>query len=98
MDVYDDPTTHDYQSFCTFHEPAIEEYDMVSIDPNCPKHGKYSLTEWLQKERAKVVGMKSGAIYQIYPKTKISQNYHIKRIKQVQKRGNLNRCAQSHMH
>jgi len=84
MDSYSEPSAHYHLSLSTFHEPNIEEYDMVSIDPNCPKHGRYTLTALLQKG-AKVVGMKSRAICQIYLKAKIIQNHRTIQIKKLKK-------------
>ncbi|KAG0602736.1 hypothetical protein M758_10G037400 [Ceratodon purpureus] len=47
---------------------------MVSIDPNCPRHGKYSRVAWLQKQRTKSAEVNVGPRKQIIPKARESKN------------------------
>lgn len=30
---------------------TVEQYEILSIDPNCPRHGKFSRTAWLRKQQ-----------------------------------------------
>lgn len=47
---------------------------MVSIDPKCPRHGKYSRIARLRKQRTKSAEVKVGPRQQIIPKAKESKN------------------------
>lgn len=74
---------------------------MVSIDPNCPRHGKYSLTAWLRKQGTKVEGVKVGARHQIVSKlAKESKNLNGWKVnnKRVPETGNLNQRSATFSH
>ncbi|KAG0558591.1 hypothetical protein KC19_10G040100 [Ceratodon purpureus] len=47
---------------------------MVSIDPTCPRHGKYSRAAWLRKRRTKSAEVKVGPRQQIVPKARESKD------------------------
>ncbi|KAG0567372.1 hypothetical protein KC19_7G130200 [Ceratodon purpureus] len=63
----------DQGPLCTNNE-VVEEYDMVSIDPNCPRHGKYSRTAWLRKQSTKSAGVNVRPRQQILSKARESKN------------------------
>jgi hypothetical protein len=64
----------DQGTLCTNNE-VVEEYDMVSIDPNCPRHGKYSRTAWLRKQSTKSAGVKVRPRQHAVSKARQSKNH-----------------------
>ena len=84
-------STTEQGTLCTNNE-VIEEYDMVSIDPNCPRHGKYSRTAWLRKQSMKPAGVKVRHRQQIVSKVRESKNLSRQNTvdRSAHKVGNLN--------
>lgn len=83
-------STTDQGTLCTNNE-VVEEYDMVSIDPNCPRHGKYSRTAWLRKQSTKSGGSMPHVGVKVRPRqqivSKASENNNISR------RNVIDKCA-----